>query len=94
LDETFWDKHKKKIIGGTAALVLFIIILIVALSSGSEDTPFGPVIPGFKMSTKCLNKDNAEYQFTYDIKDSDTWVEDISANHNFYLIAEGCLNQT
>lgn len=66
---------------------------MIALSGGSgDDTPVDPNNDDFKMSPKVFNEDNAE--ITQNFIGKDTWVEDIAANHDYYFVAEGCLNET
>ena len=68
------------------------IILIIALSGPGDDTPIDPKDEDFKMSPKVFNEENAE--FTQNFIGTETWVEDIAANHDYYFVAEGCLNET
>lgn len=95
LEDSFWDKYQKHIIAGVAASLLLLIIIMIASSGGDAKSPVDPqVIDDFKMSPQCLNEENAEHRFSHKVTDTDTWVEDIAANHDYFFMAEGCLNQT
>ena len=102
-DDPWWVRYKKAIIAGSITFVLFLILLIVIAGvetehhhDGGGDTPKPdePVVDPFVLTPQSFNEENSEFEFAHNFNGTDSWVEDIAANHDYYFVAEGCANET